>query len=166
MRPVMSKLFVGLVISSLIFFTQSAWSQEKWIKDQKGCLIANLAPSEGETVQWTGGCKNNFADGHGTLTWFTNGVKMEVFEGTMVGGYAEGKGKLARRNGKYVGEWQKSQQHGKGRYDNEDGSWYQGEWKEGQPHGKGQMLLPDGRLLKGYWNEGEFEEAGAMPGRT
>ena len=84
----MSKLFGGIVICSLIFFAQFGYTQEKWIKDQKGCLIANLAPSEGETVQWTGGCKNNFADGHGTLTWFTNGVKMEVFEGTMVGGYA------------------------------------------------------------------------------
>jgi hypothetical protein len=28
------------------------------------------------------------------------------------------------------------------------------------------MLTPDGELLKGYWNKGEFEEAGAMPGRT
>lgn len=162
----MNKLQVLQIISCLIFFTQSGWAQEKWIKDQKGCLIANLAPAEGETVQWTGGCKDGLAEGSGTLTWFTDGVKMEVFEGSMVAGYAEGKGKLARRNGKYVGEWKKSLQHGKGRYEHEDGSWYQGEWKDGSPHGKGQMLMPDGRLLKGYWHEGEFQDAGAMPGQT
>ena len=57
-------------------------------------------------------------------------------------------------------------QHGKGRFEDADGSWYQGEWEDGQPHGRGQMLTPEGELLKGYWNKGEFEEAGAMPGRT
>jgi hypothetical protein len=84
----------------------------------------------------------------------------------MVNGYAEGRGRMVRGSGVYVGEWKKSMQHGKGRFEDADGSWYQGEWEDGQPHGRGQMLTPEGELLKGYWNKGEFEEAGAMPGRT
>jgi hypothetical protein len=84
----------------------------------------------------------------------------------MVNGYAEGRGRMVRGSGTYFGEWKKSMQHGKGRFEDADGSWYQGEWENGQPHGRGQMLTPEGELLKGYWNKGEFEEAGAMPGRT
>ena len=137
-----------------------------WITDAKGCKIVNLAPQEGESVTWSGECPNGLANGEGTLTWFVAGVKTEVYEGMMVDGYAEGRGKLKRRGSAYVGEWKKSLQHGRGRYDDEDGSWYQGEWSEGLPHGRGQMLTPDGQLLKGYWNNGEFEDEGAMPSHT
>lgn len=151
----------------LIGLTPLSYAEtEQWITDPRGCKVSNVAPQEGETITWSGECKNGFAHGEGTLTWFEKGVKVETYNGTMVKGYAEGRGRLVRGSGVYVGEWLKSQQHGKGRFEDADGSWYQGEWQEGQPHGRGQMLTPDGQLLKGYWNKGEFEEAGAMPGRT
>jgi len=152
-------LLLGLPMQTFADTTQ-------WIADKSGCKVANIAPQEGESITWNGECKNSLANGEGTLTWFQKGVKVETYSGAMENGYAEGRGRLVRGSGVYMGEWKKSQQHGKGRFEDADGSWYQGEWEDGQPHGRGQMLTPDGQLLKGYWNKGEFEDAGAMPGRT
>lgn len=139
---------------------------DNWIADNRGCKVSNIAPQEGESITWSGDCKDGFANGEGVLTWFVKGVKTEVYEGMMADGYAEGRGRLRRPSGVYVGEWKKSLQDGKGRYEDADGSWYQGEWSAGSPHGRGQMFTPDGKLLNGYWNNGEYEEEGAMPGRT
>ena len=137
-----------------------------WITDKQGCKVANIAPQEGESITWSGECEKGYASGEGTLTWFRNGIKTEIYEGMMVEGYAEGRGQLKRAGSRYVGEWKHSLQDGRGRYEDADGSWYQGEWSEGQPHGRGQMMTPDGQLLRGYWNKGEFEDEGAMPHRT
>ncbi len=163
MTTLLSRLLI-LVALSVPMITSAETIE--WIKDANGCKIANLAPQQGESVTWTGGCEKGLANGEGTLTWYQSGLKTEVYEGMMVDGYAEGRGKLLRRGSSYVGEWKKSLQHGRGRYDDEDGSWYQGEWSEGLPHGRGQMLTPDGQLLKGDWSHGEFEDEGAMPSRT
>jgi len=64
---------------------------------------------------------------------------------------------LLREGGRYVGDWKRSLQDGKGRYDAADGSWYEGEWKDGQPHGQGEYRSPDGRLFSGTWKNGVFE---------
>lgn len=151
---------------ALLLPLDAAADPTAWIADARGCKIANIAPQEGESIEWNGDCANGLANGEGTLSWFMKGIKTEIYEGMMVDGYAEGRGKLRSRGGVYVGEWKKSLQHGRGRYDDEDGSWYQGEWSDGQPHGRGQMLTPDGQLLRGDWNKGEFEEEGAMPSHT
>ena len=57
-------------------------------------------------------------------------------------------------------------QHGRGRYQDEDGSWYQGEWAEGVPHGVGKMRTPDGQVLEGNWIHGDLEAPDAMPNKT
>ena len=138
----------------------------QWITDSRGCKVADLAPQDSESISWTGECERGLANGEGILTWFMNGVRTEIYEGMMVDGYAEGMGRLRRAGGMYFGEWKRSMQHGRGRFDDADGSWYQGEWSEGLPHGRGQMLTPEGKLLRGYWNNGVYEEEGAMPKRT
>ena len=163
MKQIISR---GALLMLVGIAMQSYADTTEWITDKSGCKVANIAPQEGESITWNGECKNGLAHGEGTLTWFQKGVKVETYNGPMVNGYAEGRGQLKRGSGVYIGELKKSMQHGKGRFEDADGSWYQGEWEEGQPHGRGQMLTPDGQLLKGYWNKGEYEEAGAMPGRT
>ncbi len=162
----MKTMLSGLLISVCCAMPLAAFADTEWITDAKGCKVANLAPKEGERVTWSGECKNGLANGEGTLTWFESGVKTEVYDGMMIDGYAEGLGKLRSAGSTYVGEFKKSRQHGRGRYEDADGSWYSGEWSEGLPHGRGQMLTPEGQLLKGYWNKGEYEDEGAMPSRT
>jgi hypothetical protein len=128
-----------------------------WIADNNGCKIANPFPQPGETVTWSGGCKDGLADGEGMMQWFIDGKPLDMYEGTVKEGWAEGKGTLIREGGRYSGDWKRSMQDGNGRFDAPDGSWYEGQWKEGQPHGSGQYQTPDGRLITGTWVDGVFE---------
>jgi hypothetical protein len=128
-----------------------------WITDSKGCKIANPFPQPGESVTWSGACKDGRADGEGLMQWFIDGKAIDKYEGTLKDGWAEGKGTLEREGGRYSGDWKHSMQDGSGRFDAPDGSWYEGEWKEGQPHGSGQYQTPDGRLVTGTWVDGVFE---------
>lgn len=43
------------------------------ITTDKGCRLNNPSPQPHETVSWTGACRNGYADGFGTLTWFQDG---------------------------------------------------------------------------------------------
>lgn len=163
----MNKLLIHcFLLLSVALPTVLPAQESRWIADKNGCRIANLAPQEGESVDWTGDCRQGLAHGDGTLTWSTAGVVTEIYQGSMVDGYAEGRGKLWRRGGAYVGEWKRSMQHGRGRYEDEDGSWYQGEWADGVPHGAGKMRTPDGHVLEGNWIHGDLEEPDAMPNKT
>jgi hypothetical protein len=115
-------------------------------------------PQDGESITWSGPCHQGLADGVGKLTWLINGEVTDVYEGQLVKGWAEGQGKLTRKDGVYTGEWKHSLQNGKGRYQHEDGTWYQGGWKDGKPHGHGQMLTPEGKIFSGTWYDGYYED--------
>lgn len=152
---------LGLILPGLTCAQETGW-----ITANNGCRIANIAPQDGESADWSGGCRQGLAHGDGTLTWSVAGVVTEIYQGNMVDGYADGVGKLWRRGGAYVGEWKRSLQHGRGRYEDEDGSWYQGEWAAGVPHGRGTMRTPDGQVLEGNWIHGDLEPPDAMPDKT
>jgi len=163
----MNKQFMRWLTILTLTLPNLLWAQDAaWITDKNGCRIANIAPQDGETADWSGACQQGLAHGSGTLTWSVSGVVTEVYQGSMANGYADGQGKLWRRAGAYVGEWKRSLQHGRGRYEDENGSWYQGEWAEGVPHGRGKMRTPDGQVLDGEWNKGEWVEPDAMPNKT
>ena len=130
MKQIMSCCALLLLLVSPL---HSYADDTQWIADKRGCKVANIAPQDGESIAWSGECKNGLAHGEGTLNWFQKGVKVETYNGSMVNGYAEGRGQLKRGSGVYIGEWKKSMQHGKGRFEDADGSWYQGEWEEGLP---------------------------------
>jgi hypothetical protein len=150
-------LVLALALSAL---ARAAYSQDvEWIADKRGCKVANPYPRAGETITWTGECKNGFAHGQGVLQWYLHGKEDDRYEGNLERGWAEGQGTLYKGGGggKYEGEWQQSLQHGKGRYEDPDGSWYDGQWQNGKPHGSGQYRRPDGRIFMGQWREGVFE---------
>lgn len=128
-----------------------------WIADANGCKVANPFPQTGETITWSGVCKNKLANGEGMLVWTVNGKIADRYEGSLVMGWAEGKGTLTREEGRYSGDWKHSLQDGNGRFDAADGSWYEGQWKNGQPHGQGRYRSADGKLLEGEWMDGEFQ---------
>lgn len=129
-----------------------------WIADKRGCKVANPFPRPGESITWSGECKNGFAQGQGLLQWYLNGQPDDRYEGNLEMGWAVGHGVLARTDGgKYDGEWKESMQHGNGRFEAPDGSWYEGQWKMGKPHGQGQYRRPDGKIFIGVWIEGVYE---------
>jgi hypothetical protein len=63
--------------------------------------------------------------------------------------------------GKYVGEWKKGKEHGKGiRFFraglmNVDNGKYEGEWKKGLFHGQGTRIFPGREKYEGEWKKGK-----------
>ena len=54
----------------LLLIGGHARSDEGYIADKNGCKIANPSPKPSETVAWSGGCKDGFADGNGIMQWY------------------------------------------------------------------------------------------------
>ena len=114
-----SKIFLLITITAGLTYA----GEPQWISDSKGCKVANVFPQEDESINWTGACEQGLATGEGKLTWLINGIVTDTYEGQLVKGWAEGEGKLTRKDGVYTGEWKNSLQNGKGRYQHEDGTW-------------------------------------------
>lgn len=160
MLAILRTLLLGcvLALTSISAPALAADDDTTWIADKRGCKVANPFPREGETITWSGECKNGFATGQGVLQWFFNGKPDDRYEGNLDQGWAEGRGVLNKGDGgKYDGEWKHSMQEGAGRYDAPDGSVYDGQWKNGKPNGPGQYRTPEGRMFMGQWKDGVFE---------
>ncbi len=114
------------------------------------CKVHNPYPQPNETVTWSGQCVNGFANGKGTVQWYQNGKKTDVFVGNFYNGKMHGKGKVVYANGGfYEGDYFNGNLHGKGKMTWENGITYQGDWKNGKTHGKGKLILPNGDIFEG-----------------
>ena len=103
-----------------------------WTSDPRsGCRVANPNPQPNESITWSGGCRNGFAQGRGVLQWFENGQPAEHYEGEMDGGRMNGNGVLNTSDG--------------GRYD--------GEFRDGKANGSGTWTAPGGSF-SGIWTNG------------
>ena len=158
MKQLFPRLLAALVLAMSLTTAYAESEDQEWIADKRGCKVSNPFPRAGESITWTGECKNGFAHGAGVLQWFFQGKEDDRYEGNLEMGWAEGRGTLYKADGgKYDGEWRQSMQEGTGRYEAPDGSWYDGQWKNGKPHGNGQYRRPDGRMFMGQWRDGVFE---------
>jgi hypothetical protein len=70
-----------------------------------------------------------------------------------VDGKLNGEGRYKTANERYGGMFKDDLEHGIGRIEYANGSYYQGAWKEGKPHGLGLSYIAD----KNMTYEGEFE---------
>jgi hypothetical protein len=155
-RSTAGLIWLAALLGAPAYATQS--DDPQWIADERGCKVANPFPRAGESITWSGECKNGLAHGQGVLQWYVDGREDDRYEGNLELGWAEGRGVLQRGDGgKYDGEWKDSLQQGNGRYEAPDGSWYEGQWKMGKPHGQGQYRRPDGKIFIGEWIDGVYE---------
>jgi hypothetical protein len=128
-----------------------------YIADDKGCKIANPDPKPGETVTWSGACKDGYAEGEGDMQWYLEGKPAGHYVGSLAHGALSGNGKLTLPDGtSYEGGWLNGKQEGKGTLKAADGGTYQGEWKNGEPHGRGVMRSGSGESVSGMWKEGIY----------
>ena len=150
-----------------------------------GCKIAG---SRGNSVSWSGGCVDGFAQGRGTARWTGPNNLVDQFEGDMRGGQRHGRGVFLWISGsqwtgdRYDGDFLNNKFHGRGvylwkngnRYDGEwrnndfnghgtmqwatNGDRYVGEWQNDRAHGQGTKTMTDGRSYTGVWNNGCFRQ--------
>ncbi|MDD5360782.1 MAG: hypothetical protein PHN88_01515 [Ignavibacteria bacterium] len=85
-------LLVLFLLISINAFPQTG----QYIKDSKtGCMIWSYEYSLGAGISWTGDCKNNYAEGNGTLLCYEDGKLAAEYTGQMKGGKFNGKGKYS-----------------------------------------------------------------------
>lgn len=177
-------LLMGVGLTATTAFAEPTFTKTS----NNNCKVFNSDPAEDavETVTWTGGCQNGFANGKGKLTWFVDGKKQAEFTGNFVDGYETGKGTYKWEDGtRYVGDFVKGMMTGKGvftwedgsRYEGdflndamegygkityEDGTTYTGEWHDDLKSGKGVSTWKDGSRYEGYYADGEFNGLGKL----
>lgn len=96
------RYFLIIVIITTSFNCLGQASGGQFIKDKdKGCLVwaSNFNPNDSLTISWNGGCQNKKADGFGTLIYYIKNKEVAKYQGTVVNGDANGKGKFSFPNG-------------------------------------------------------------------
>ena len=105
-RPI---LIAALAASCLSFpaLAQDRSAAPDWITaTNQPCKIWNPEPQPNESVTWSGGCKDGYASGKGTLHWTENGKPDAVFEGEYANGKRNGPGVLTMPDGtRSTGTW-------------------------------------------------------------
>src|SRR3954465_13807630 len=66
----------------------------EWLSDSRGCKVANPHPQPIEAISWSGGCRNGYADGPGTIRWFSEGRSNGTTSGTFKDGKLNGQGSV------------------------------------------------------------------------
>jgi len=128
-----------------------------WIKDSKGCKIANPTPKPREVVTWSGPCPNGIADGKGVLQFSTDGKDGARYEGDVKQGVISGQGKLKTPDdATYEGDWVDGKPDGYGKYVAPDGSSFVGGWTAGLQDGPGTYRDTAGGMQTGDWKNGKF----------
>jgi hypothetical protein len=116
-------------------------------------LITFPAPPQ---AVWSGGCRNDLADGDGMLA-VTAAGQWERYQGRMQGGMPHGEGTLQAADGsRFDGHFADGLPAGQGRLTLPNGSSYDGMWAAGAPNGHGTFLWPAGTPPGGLRYEGQF----------
>ena len=149
-----------LVVSLL----SSAWASAAVAETTVGpsdCLIVSPNPKPQETVKWSGGCKDGYADGEGNLEWFKHGAFASYYKGTLEHGRPHGKGLWKDAAGmEYEGGFVQGKREGQGVMLMPNGDRYEGQWLAGAPDGMGVMQYALGGSYSGQWRHGVFHGMG------
>ena len=126
-----------------------------WAVAGDGCKVWNPHPASGETIRWTGGCKDGVVDGMGTLEWQRGGKAYERDEGQWLGG-RQISGSQVWPGGQYDGQFADSLPNGRGVLILGDAR-YEGLFVNGKPNGKGTLTNASG-AFDGNWTDGCFND--------
>jgi hypothetical protein len=151
---------------SLVCLVMCAWNQAMagtFMTSVEGCKVWDPNPVPGETVSWSGACKDGFADGPGIRKWMLSDKPGSTTEGTFVAGKLEGQGIAKSSNGgKYEGEFRGDSPNGKGVGTSADGTVYTGDFVDGLRSGKGVTVFPDGRRYEGEFADNLWNGKGVL----
>ncbi len=145
---------IGMVV--LASQVSAQYRPPQWTADARtGCRVWNSAPEPGDSISWSGGCRDNLAQGRGVLQWFTDGKPGSRVVGEDRDGLLNGRGVYVFANGsRYDGEYADDLRSGRGVFTHPDGESYDGEWRSGLPNGPGRLKRADGTVLVGNWTNG------------
>ena len=153
------------------------------LADKHGCKLWDQSFPPKASITWTGGCKDGFLEGKGTLRIFSDGKPTDRYDGTMRAGRYDGEGVYVWANGdRYKGGFKDGLFQGQAIYTKPKGTHYQGgynhdlrsghgvmtwpngarydgEWLENLANGRGTYRAPDGKSYSGTWTNGCYRDA-------
>ena len=130
-----------------------------FIADRNGCKTPNPNPVPNERIVWSGGCKDGWLDGQGTLEWYVGDELESTCQTTMLRGRATGFTKLNAVRDKFVveAEFLGGRAHGYGTsHNSETGQRYVGDFSQGKLHGLGTLYFPTGLVKQGDFKDGQL----------
>jgi len=154
---------IGLVL----FAATGVAVAQGWLKDPiTACTVWSDKTDVERIVSWSGACADGKASGAGVLVVISAGKFDVRYDGTMVGGKANGLGLVHYRTVKgfasYAGQFADSTLHGRGLTEYPDGSHYEGEFVKDVPHGFGTYTAADGAIYQGQFVSGKPQGWGML----
>ncbi|EGO64133.1 hypothetical protein [Acetonema longum] len=119
---------IGLTVSREVLAAE-------WIRDNvTGVKVWNPEPAPNETVRWSGGSEEGYAEGRGELKWFTHGRLVQRGQGGMNQGKMKGSWKVEflNRGQIFEGTYWENRRHGQGKLTFVNGGVWEGEWLDGK----------------------------------
>ena len=160
LRATITFLLSTCLLPAVAFAAQPQAAEEadsQWLRDKRGCKVANPTPKPKESVTWSGACANGFMEGKGILQFIWDGKPGARYQGTLQRGRLTGRGILNAADGSsYDGDWADGKQEGYGKLTGADGSSFAGGWSAGEPDGPGVLRTPKGEVVRGVWENGKL----------
>jgi len=127
------------------------------------CRLAPITPAPAQAPSWSGGCKNGFADGKGTLEWRDAAGKRYRLDAVFAAGQVTGEATLHSPDGtRYLGTLTNGIPDGHGYFEDPDGTQYEGDVRMGERTGTAEMLYANGNDYKGEFKNGRRDGFGVM----
>ncbi|MFL6671818.1 MAG: MORN repeat-containing protein [Massilia sp.] len=126
------------------------------------CRIAPVSPPPAEAVNWSGKCKDGYAEDHGVLEWRAGDKARYSLDATLVRGQIQGEATLKSGDIRtYVGTFRNGVPHGKGYFKNAQMQ-YEGDVVNGKPEGNGVVVYDNGDRYEGQWKDGLRDGSGRI----
>lgn len=124
------------------------------------CRVVNQNPKPNKRMTWSGGCKEGYADGEGTLVWLVSGKETSRYEGTLKQGRRHGHGYAVTDGAQYEGNHVDGLREGRGIVMGKDGTRYEGDFKAGLYHGTGSIVYRSKARYDGQFEASRFHGKG------
>lgn len=138
-----------------------AWPQSRgeWVADRRsGCKVWSPNPLPGESIAWSGDCRDELATGRGVLQWFQADKPLSRCDCELAGGKIGERAVVAYTDGsRYDGQFRDNRFHGHGIVQYANGMRYDGEFRDGLPNGYG-TFTGNGQTFAGNWTRGCFSQ--------
>lgn len=163
-------MFIKILVTFFaiaIAATQPVFAASGFSFDFSGkCKVWNPNIVIGETLKFNGNCKNDFADGFGTVEWIEKNTVTETWTGFFINGFLEGKARVKNSTYDHTGIRKNSEWDGEGRRLYNQGTVHEGTFKGDFLTGFGIIRQNDGTILKGWFRDGLLNGYGEISWRN